>query len=374
LTGEEPLAARRLRRGTIVARLSILLAAAVAISAPAAAQGPCDPAGGLAFVCGLTNAEDMVQVPGTPWIIASGLAEGAQAGGHLYLVNAQDRSVQGLLPGHVAYKQDSATFGACPGAPDETRFSAHGLSLRAGAASQDTLYVVHHGERESVEVFTVEAGSAVPTLTWVGCVLYPAGTLGNGVAALPGGAFAASEFLDTGDPTAAEKLTAGQPEGGLLIWRPGTGWEDVPAAAAISADNGVAASPDGRYLFVAGTGDETVVRLALDGTPGGTAAEPVVIRTGFHTDNLRWGSDGFLYAAGARDSVANLFACAPGTAERCTSPFSVLKIDPATLQAREALRHPGGPGFGAASTALLIGDEYWLGTPHGDRIAIAPAD
>ena len=115
---------------------------------------------------------------------------------------------------------------------------------------------------------------------------------------------------------------------------------------------------------------ETVVRLALNGTPGRRA----VIKTGFHTDNLRWGSDGFLYACGQRDSVANLWACAPNTKQRCTGPFSVLRIDPVTLQSREVLRHPGGPTFGAASTALRIGHEYWLGTPHGDRIAIAPAN
>jgi len=107
---------------------------------------------------------------------------------------------------------------------------------------------------------------------------------------------------------------------------------------------------------VAGSGDETVVRLSLDGTPGKQA----IIKTGFHTDNLRWGSDGFLYASGQRDTVANLFACAPNTRQRCTSPFSVVRIDPATLQMQEVIHHPGGPSFGAASTALRrIGDEYW---------------
>lgn len=350
--------------------VSILLAAAMVISIQVAAQAACEPAAGLTFVCGLTNAEDLVQVPGTPWIVASGLAEGEHTGGHLYLVNAHDHAVQVLLPGHVVYRQDTRTFGACPGAPDEAKFSAHGLSLRVGFASEDTLYVVHHGERESVEVFKLKAGPVAPTLTWVGCVVYPAGVFGNGVAALPGGAFAASNFMSTNDPKALDKLAAGQPEGGMLIWRPRTGWEAIPEAATISADNGVAASPDGKQLFVAGSGDETVVRLSLDRTPGVRA----VIKTGFHTDNLRWGSDGFLYAAGQRDTVQNLLACAPNTKRRCTSPFSVLRIDPVTLQTREVVRHPGGPAFGAASTALRIGDEYWLGTPHGDRIAIAPAN
>jgi hypothetical protein len=352
-----------------LAKLSILLAAAMAISAPVAAQAACDPAAGLTFICGLTNAEDLVQVPGTPWIVASGLAEGELTQGHIYLVNARDRTAQVLLPGDVVYQQDNETFGACPGAPDETKFSAHGLSLRVGSA-EHTLYVVHHGERESVEVFKLKAGSAAPTLTWVGCVVYPPGVMGNGVAALPGGAFAAGNFLSTNDPKALDKLTAGEPEGGMLIWRPKTGWEDVPDAAAISADNGVEALPDGKRLFVAGSGDETVVRLSLDGTPG----ERAVIKTGFHTDNLRWGSDGFLYATGQRDTVQNLLACAPNTSQRCSGPFSVLRIDPVTLEAREVIRHPGAATFGAASTALRIGDEYWLGTPHGDRIAIAPAN
>ena len=351
-------------------KLSILLLAVIAMSAPAAAQAACEPAAGMTFICGLTNAEDLVQVPGTPWIIVSGLAEGEHTGGHLYLVNARDRNVQVLLPGEVAYQQDTATFGACPGAPDETRFSAHGLGLRPGLASQHTLYVVHHGERESVEVFKLNAGPAAPTLTWVGCVVDPAGVLGNGVAALPDEAFAASHFLSINDPKAMDRLMAGQPEGGMLIWRPDTGWEDVPAAATISADNGVAASADGKQLFVAGSGDDSVVRLSLDGKPG----DRVIIRTGFHTDNLRWGSDGFLYAAGARDTLQNLMACAPNTKQRCNGPFSVLRIDPATLQTREVVRHPGAPSFGDASTAVRIGDEYWLGTPHGDRIAIAPAN
>jgi len=351
-------------------KVSTLFAAAMAISTPAAAKAACDPAAGLTFICGLTNAEDLIQVPDTPWVVASGLAEGEHTEGHIYFVNAHERTVQVLLPGHVVYQQETEIFGACPGAPDETKFSAHGLSLRVGSTSEHTLYVVHHGERESVEVFKAKAGPLAPTLTWVGCVVYPAGVLGNGVAALPGDAFAASNFTSTNDPKAADKLMAGQPEGGMLIWRPKTGWEDVPEATTISADNGVAASPDGKQLFVAGSGDETVVRLSIDSTPGDR---------GCHQDGIPYGQSalglGWLpVRQGTARHRAKLVGLRSKHKQRCTSPFSVVRIDPVTLQTREVVRHPRGPTFGAASTALRIGDEYWFGTPRGDRIAIALAD
>src|SRR5262245_21909693 len=63
------------------------------------------------------------------------------------------------------------------------------------------------------------------------------------------------------------------------------------------------------------------------------------------------------YGNGLRASrrTASAYALAP---QRCTSPFSALRIDPVTLQTWEVFRHPEGPTFGAASTALRIGDEY----------------
>lgn len=341
--------------------IAVAMAGSVAV---AAAQSV--PA--LTYVTGLTNVEDMVRVPGTMWVVASGLADGQRTDGHIYLVSVADHTVQVLLPGHVDYRPDAEAYPDCPGKPDEARFSAHGLSLRHAPGQSDTLYVVHHGERESVELFKLDGRGAAPRLTWVGCVVYPAGVFGNGVTALPGGAFAATSFMDPRDPQAFAKMEAGEPMGGVLVWRPKTGWRTVPAAASISADNGIEASADGKTLYVAGSGDETVVRLRVDGT-----GRPAVIKTGFHTDNLRWGDDGYLYAAGQRDTVQNLLACAPNTEKRCDSPFSVMRIDAKTLATQEVMRDPGHPEFGAASTALKLGNAYWLGTPHGDRIAIAAA-
>jgi hypothetical protein len=321
------------------------IAAAIAGSGAAMAA---DSATAMTYVTGLINVEDMVRVPGTKWIVAGGLADGQRTDGHIYLVNVEDNAVHVLLPGHVDYRPDARAYPTCPGKPDEARFSAHGVSIRHAPG--------------------LDARGASPRLTWVGCAVYPAGVYGNGVAALPGGAFAATSFMDPRDPKAFAKMEAGEPMGGVLIWRLKTGWRIVPAAASISADNGIEASADGKSMFVAGSGDLTVVRLRVDGT-----GRPAVIKTGFHTDNLRWGDDGYLYAAGQRDTVQNLLACAPNTDKRCDNPFSVMRIDPKTLAAHEVVHDPGRPEFGAASTALKLGGAYWLGTPHGDRIAILPS-
>ncbi|HJT06822.1 MAG TPA: hypothetical protein VJ747_07850 [Stellaceae bacterium] len=343
----------------------IALAAAIAGSGAAIAAGS---APAMTYVTGVINVEDMVRVPGTRWIIGSGLADGQRTDGHIYLVSGEDHAVRILLPGRVDYRPDAKAYPDCPGKPDAARFSAHGLSLRHAPGQRDTLYVVHHGERESVEVFTLDGRDENLRLTWIGCVIYPAGVYGNGVAALPGGAFAATSFMDPRDPNAFAKLEARKPMGAVLVWRHKSGWQILPGASSISAPNGIEASADGKTLYVAGAGDETVVRLRVDGT-----GRPAVIKTGFHTDNLRWGDDGYLYAAGQRDTVQNLLECAPNTDKRCDSPFSVMRIDPKTLAAREIVHDPGHAAFGAASTALKLGGQYWLGTPHGDRIAILPA-
>ena len=351
---------------------AILLVALLAMSAPVAAQASCDPAGGLTFICGLTNAEDLVQVPGTPWIIASGLADAEHSrGSHLSREQRRTGAVQVLLPGHVVYRQDSATFGACPGAPDETKFSAHGLSLRAGPASEHTLYVVHHGERESVEVFTLTAGPAAPSLTWVGCVALSGRRLQQWRGGLARWRLRRHHFPQHRRPEGRREADGGTAGGRR---------DDL------AAENGVGrrarrrrrsprtmGSPPRRMASSSswrerGTRPWCACRsTAQQGT--GPSSRPDSTRT-----ICAGGRTASSMPSGARDSVANLFACAPNTTQRCTNPFSVLRIDPVTLQTREVVHHPASPSFGAASTALRIGNEYWFATPHGDRIAIAPAD
>ena len=72
-------------------RVAVFLSLSLWLIPPASAQS-CEPVSGLEFVCGPKNAEDLVRVPGTPWIIASGMSEGAS----LTLIDSRSGTFSGL--------------------------------------------------------------------------------------------------------------------------------------------------------------------------------------------------------------------------------------------------------------------------------------
>src|SRR6266508_3346280 len=72
------------------AGVAILIIGALAVNVrlvPAAQSAACTPAGGLSFICGVQNPEDLVVVPNSRWMLASGMAPGS--GLHLVDTNAK---------------------------------------------------------------------------------------------------------------------------------------------------------------------------------------------------------------------------------------------------------------------------------------------
>ena len=119
--------------------------------------------------------------------------------------------------------------------------------------------------------------------------------------------------------------------------------------------NGLEISSDGRWFFIAGWGDQTFVRLLRGQTP----PRKDVVPMGFRIDNLRAMPDGSLLAAGHGGTA--LCSCPSET-------WHIGRIDPNSLQVRDILRQPYTEGFGAATVAIQIGNEIWIGTNRGDRI------
>ena len=336
----------------------------------------CDPVGNLGFVCGPLNSEDLVQVPGTTWIVASGM-DGGAAGmrGSLHLVDSVDKSWKVLFPdGNPQVRWDRETYSDCPGPPDLAKFSAHGLNLRPRTDGASTLYVVNHGGRESIEIFALDAKGSEPTVVWLGCAVMPAHTWPNSVAPLPDGGMVVTDMFDPGDPKISEKLAAGADTGAVYEWHPHKGFTLVPNSQ-MSGNNGIEVSRDGKWIYVAAWGNKAVVRLARSGG----AAKRDVLPAGFLVDNLRWAPDGSLIVAGQNVPAGAVFACFQSKAARCIQPWRIDRWDTAamTLAAGDSSK-PGNPEFGDATVGLQIGVDMFVGTfprrPHRLFLAqVAPA-
>ena len=319
----------------------------------------CDALGNVQFICGVISAEDLVVVPGSEWVIASGDA----AGGAVTLINVRDKTTTALFPSAAAPKPrlDSKTYDSCPGPIDpeeKERFRAHGLAIRQGRNSRHTLYVVHHGTRESIEVFEFDGRAKPPTLTWVGCAVAPEPIGLNSVVALPEGGFASTNFQPRGAARGRANMQAGEKNGELWEWHTGSGWKIVPGSEASGA-NGIEISKDGKWFYMGGWGNQTFIRFSRGQTPVKRDEIPV----GFRLDNLRWAPDGSLLAAGQEQPAG-----APAMAIS-----HVIKINPGTLKVQEMIRYPFNDAFNFATGAIQVGQETWVGSVRGDRVARFPA-
>jgi hypothetical protein len=354
----------------ILAAALLIGAVAIGTGRPTVAAEPCKPADNLGFVCGVLNSEDLVRVPGTAWIVASGMDGGAAgARGSLHLVDSRDKSWKTLFPGAKPQMQwDKATYGDCPSPPDLSKFSAHGLNLRPGSDGTHTLYVVNHGGRESIEIFALDAKGPEPTVAWIGCAVMPAHTWPNSVAPLPDGGMVVTDMFDPKDPKAPDKMNAGENTGAVYEWHPHKGYTLVPGSR-MSGNNGIEVSPDGKWIYVAAWGNKAVVRLARVGeAPGKRDTLPA----GFLVDNLRWAPDGQLIVAGQNVPAKQVFACFESHATRCTQPWRIDRWDTTAMTLTPLATKLGNPDFGDATVGLEIGDEMFVGTFRGDRIAFFP--
>lgn len=333
-----------------------------------AAAEECDAAGGLKYVCGPQNAEDLVLVPHTRWVLSSGML----AGGGIYLIDSGQRSWSQLYSEDTRIvRQDMVTYGACPGAPDPLHLETHGLNIRAGENGHSTLYVVGHGGREAIEVFAVDANEEEPLLTWIGCVLMPEGLAANSVASFTDGALVVT-VLSYPDKTFAD-MFAGRNTGAIYEWSPGDSGFTLIQGTELPGNNGIEVSADETELFVASTGLRTVVAFS-NSNPSTQLRSTRVL--GLIPDNVHMMADGRLLTAG---TSADSEECGPLDFENktleefasCPRGFIAVAIDPETMEDTNLAEGPANPVFSNATMALEVGDDVWIGTFSGNRIGIA---
>ena len=353
--------------------LAAFACALVAASSPVAAQrgsparrslgeGGCAPAGGLNFICGVQNPEDLVLVPSTRWLVASGMAPGSG----LHLVDTQGKMVRNLYAADVATtRPDKTRYAKCPGPLDPKQATLHGLSLRPAQAGRYTVYATNHGGRESIEVFELDARGATPSAVWVGCVLMPNNMAANSVAAFSDGSIVATVLIMPGKTF--EDAFAQRNTGAVFMWTPSTGTFRMLPGTELPADNGIETSPDDREFYVVSTTTKRILAFARNDT-----AKPLRVAqlSEFAPDNVRWTADNRLISAGMIDNEP---ACggAPRNEQgiRCPRGYIAVTIDPKTMKATEIARGPATPAFTGTAIAMQVGDELWLGSFNADRLA-----
>lgn len=343
-------------------KITLLLTSLFSFMPLATSQEDCEAVDGVSFICGPVNAEDLVLVPGTDWIISSAMAPDTA----FYLVNANSGA---WSTPEIRVNHDIAMYPLCPSVPDMNALETHGLNIRAGTGNQSTLYSVVHGAREAIEVFNVDASGTTPVLTWKGCVLMPDGLAANSVASFADGSLVATILLMPGK-TFAESV-AMQPTGAVYRWSPGDSGFSLIANMELPGNNGIEVSADGTEIYVVSSGFQTIVAYSNTNPARQLRTTQQLPIT---PDNVHMGPNGMLLTAGMKNDVPECGG-PPGpdhdlsTLATCPRGSIAIEINPATMQSRILLETPAIPVFSNATMVLLTGNQYWMGTFLGDRIA-----
>ena len=373
-----------------IAAMALLAAAAGSWSPLRAETGPppasasCAPANGWNLICGNENPEDLVPVPGTRWLIASGMKEGSG----LKLVDTDAKTARIFYTGEPAQQRpDKKLFPNCPAEPDAKVFNAHGIYLRrAREPGIYKLYVVSHGALESIQVFNIDATGSQPSLTWIGCVPMPAGNMAypnlgsqatssrlaaNAVAAFSDGTIIATVPQRPG--TTNTQRLRGEPTGDVVEWKPGADAFHVVQGTQLAGNNGIEISLDEKEFYVVSFGTHTVVVFSR-ADPRKPLRQSVA--PGFMPDNLRWSGNRLIAAGPMYDEPAcggtRLAVVDNPVLTSCHRGFMVAQLDPKAMTWTILAYAEPNPAISVVSTGVVMGDTLWIGAAATDAIAYRP--
>lgn len=325
-------------------------------------------------ICNLQNPEDMDFLPGSDWAVYSEMISELDPDNPVYgsigALNLKTNQTVSLFGNKVATWADAgvAALGdeSCPGKPDPARFGGHGIDVRRLNDGTILLAAVNHGDRESVELFSIDNSAEIPVAIWRGCVLLKREVIHNDVAITADGRLYITEFI--ANPHYANfrfikdifQLYFGRNTGFVYHWSKEGGLQIV-ANSKGSAPNGVSISKDDSSLFVAEWGEHKMYRLRFDG-------EQVVrdeLALAIAPDNFSWRENGKLIVVGQKGDVFTIISCGEDRLTTCDIPYAVYEVDPDTLKISEIHK-----GTGAASVSLLFDEHLYVGTFVGDNIQV----
>ncbi len=326
----------------------------------------CAPENNARFLCGINNVEKLISVDGTRWAIASSAGGGPTQTPPMYFLNLETEEFFPIDTALVKVDHDEQTYGSCD-KPDFSSMVSIGMDVRS-INGQTSFYMVNHGGRMTTEVFDINVSdNSVPSLTWRGCITAPNEKwFMDDLAIFSDGSMIITNFFDPTDPNFVDMLSKGKPHGSLGLWSPKNGWSTIPTGS-VSGPNGVVLSSDDTTVFLADWGGNGLVKIDLETN----ATQRVEL--GFQVDNLAWSQDGnFVLAGGQNGPVSDIFKCLESNAAQCDIPFTVVAVDPDTLDVVN-IHGPSLLGVvGVGTGALHDGNNLWLTTFRSDRLPVIP--
>lgn len=338
----------------------------------ATAPGPildCVAKGAARPICKFQSPEDIVALPGNEALLISGYgAMGADGQirkpGGLYLFRLGDESVETLYSGGTGADVAEAGWGdpTCP-APPADRFNAHGIDLVRRDDGRLALFVVQHFGREAIELFEVTGGGRDWKLAWKGCVLAPPDASLNEVVGFPNGDFYTTKMASLSGASDFTEAIPTEPTGNAFAWSAGTGYRKIEGTDGVMT-NGIAASPDGKTIYVNVTMQNEVRKI--DVASGKVLAKAAVKMP----DNITWAPDGkrLLVASLHGFETTNFSVCVDVPQGACPIPFAIEAVDAETMTPLGPVYESSGAPMGGGTVGLQVGDELFIGSFTGDRI------
>ncbi len=96
----------------ILMSLGIVITLSLVSGSVKARAAGCDALGNVRFICDQLGPEDLVAVPGSEWVLSSGMA----ANGAIRLINQRDKSTTVLFPSETSTERpNKKIYDSCPG-------------------------------------------------------------------------------------------------------------------------------------------------------------------------------------------------------------------------------------------------------------------
>jgi hypothetical protein len=192
----------------------------------------------------------------------------------------------------------------------------------------------------------------------------------NSVTSFSDGSLVATIPLQTG--RTIDEALGGANTGGAYQWSPGDGGFEMIQGTELPYANGIEVSADEQEIYIATSGGFKVIAYSRSNPARQLRSTDLLT---FVPDNLHMGSDGRLVTAGMviEDPICGN-ANGPEKVDfekfmTCPRPFVAGAIDPKTMAYTDLASSAAIQKFSNITMALQVGDDIWIGTFAGDRVA-----